>query len=60
MTIKPLNILKNGLSEIKKTIQVQKDELDGKLAQKETRIASLDGILRKHLMKKFITPLWTQ
>jgi predicted RNase H-like nuclease (RuvC/YqgF family) len=36
MTLKPLEILKNGLSKIKKTIQVRKDELDGKLARKET------------------------
>lgn len=41
MTLKPLEILKNGLSKFKKTIQVRKDELNGKLAWKET-ISSSD------------------
>ena len=41
MTLKPLEILKNGLSKFKKTIQVRKDELNGKLARKET-ISSSD------------------
>lgn len=31
MAPKPLEILRNGLSKIKKTIQVRKDELDGKV-----------------------------
>jgi predicted RNase H-like nuclease (RuvC/YqgF family) len=41
MTLKPLEILKNGLSKFKKTIEVRKDELNRKLSQKET-ISSSD------------------
>jgi len=41
MTLKPLEILKNGLSKFKKTIEVRKDELNRKLARKET-ISSSD------------------
>ena len=41
MTLKPLEIPKNSLSKFKKTIQVWKDELNRKLAQKET-ISSSD------------------
>ncbi len=41
MTLKPLDILKKGFSKFTTTIKARKDELNTKLAQKET-ISSLD------------------
>ena len=41
MTLNPLDILEKGLSKFKKTIKTWRDELNSKLAQKET-ISSLD------------------
>jgi hypothetical protein len=60
MTLKGLDILKKGLSKSTRTIKACRDELNTKLAQKET-ISSVDVRWLDHeaKTKKSIT-LWTQ
>ena len=41
MTLKPLNVLEKGLSDITQSFKVRKDELNAKLARKAS-ISSLD------------------
>ena len=41
MTLKPLDVLKKGLSKITQSFEVHRDELNAKLARKES-ISSLD------------------